>query len=223
MEGKLIIIEGSDSSGKATQAAKLFERLRNEGHVIKKVEFPNYNSPSSTLVKMYLGGSFGKNPADVDPYIASSFYAVDRYASYKTEWERFYKGGGIIISDRYTTSNMLHQAAKLKRDEKDKYLNWLWDYEFNMYKLPIPNCVIFLNMPPEFSQKLMEERANKITGKKEKDIHESHKGYLADSYNNALYVSEKYSWEKVDCVRDNNIRTIDEIHDDVYSIVKKYI
>ena len=174
MSGKLIIIEsGSDASGKATQTRKLYERLLTDGYNIKKVEYPNYKSESSSLVKMYLRGDFGSKASDVDPYVSSTFFAADRYASYKTEWEDFYKNDGIILSDRYTTSNMVHQASKMDESNRDKYLDWLFDYEFNLYKIPKPDCVIFLDVPIEFSKKLMENRKNKFTGEDKKDIHES--------------------------------------------------
>lgn len=221
MKGKLIIIEsGSDASGKETQSKKLYERLIKEGYKVRKIEFPNYDSDSSALVKMYLNGDFGKNPNDVNPYIASTFYAVDRYASFKTEWEEFYLNGGIILADRYTTSNMVHQASKLQGKEKDKFLDWLWNLEFEMYKLPIPDCVIFLDVPTEYSKKLMEDRANKFTGTQKKDIHENSVKHLTDAYNNSLYVVEKYNWVKVDCVKCNELASIDEIHEDVYKITK---
>ena len=224
MKGKLIIIEsGSDASGKATQTNKLFEKLSKENNNIRKVEYPNYDSESSSLVKMYLRGDFGKNPSDVDPYIASTFYAADRYASFKTEWEDFYNNGGIVIADRYTTSNMVHQASKMDEKDRDKYLDWLVDYEFNLYKIPKPDCVIFLDVPIDFSQKLMENRKNKITGEDKKDIHESDIEYLRKSYNNALYIANKYNWEKIDCVKDGKLRSIDDIHDEIYNIVKQII
>lgn len=220
MRGKLIIIEsGSDASGKATQTAKVYERLLNEGYKIKKIEFPNYNSDSSSLVKMYLRGDFGKNPSDVDPYIASTFYAGDRYASYKTEWEEFYKDGGIVICDRYTTSNMVHQASKMDTSERDKYLDWLFDFEFNLYKLPQPDCVVFLDVPIEYSQRLMVDRKNKITGESKKDIHESDIGYLTRSYNNSLYIADKYNWKKISCVKNQNLRSIDDIHEEIYNSI----
>lgn len=222
MKGKLIIIEsGSDASGKATQTRKLYERLKSEGCNIKKVEYPNYNSESSALVKMYLRGDFGKNASDVDPYVASTFYAADRYASFKTEWEDFYNNGGIIIADRYTTSNMVHQASKMDIDDRDKYLNWLVDYEFNLYKIPKPDCVVFLDVPIDFSKKLMENRKNKFTGQSKKDIHESDIDYLTKSYNNALYIADKFMWNKINCVKDDNLRSIDNIHEEVYRLVKE--
>jgi len=221
MKGKLIIIEsGADSSGKATQTQLLFKRLEAEAYPVKKVEFPNYQSASSSLVKMYLNGDFGKNPSDVDPYVSSTFYAVDRFASYKTGWEEFYTAGGIVLADRYTTSNMVHQGAKLMGADKDKYLDWLWNLEFNIYRLPVPDGVIFLDMPTDFSNRLMAQRENKITGKREKDIHERNKEYLNISYENSLYVAEKYGWTRVPCVMGEELRTIEEIHEDVYEKVK---
>ncbi|MBU3201575.1 thymidylate kinase [Clostridium estertheticum] len=221
MKGKLIIIEsGSDASGKETQSKKLYERLIKEGFKVRKVEYPNYDSDSSALVKMYLKGDFGKNPSDVNPYIASTFYAVDRYASFKTEWEEFYLNGGIIIADRYTTSNMVHQASKLQGIEKDNFLDWLWNLEYELYKLPIPDCVIFLDVPTEYSRQLMKDRANKFTGTQKKDIHENNIQHLTDAYNNSLYIVEKYNWVKVDCVKRNKLSSIEEIHEDIYKITK---
>lgn len=169
MSGKLIIIEsGSDASGKATQTKKLYERLLKDGYNVRKVEYPNYDSESSALVKMYLRGEFGEKATDVDPYIASTFFSVDRYASFKTEWEEFYNNGGIVLADRYTTSNMVHQASKMDEDERDKYLDWLVDYEFNMYKIPQPDCVVFLDVPVNFSKKLMENRKINLQVKRKK-------------------------------------------------------
>ncbi|MGI6677948.1 MAG: dTMP kinase [Dehalobacterium sp.] len=224
MKGKLIIIEsGVDSSGKATQTQLLFQRLEKESYPVKKVEFPNYQSPSSALVKMYLNGDFGKNPGDVDPYVSSTFYAVDRYASYKTNWEEFYTRGGIILADRYTTSNMVHQGAKLGGKDKDRYLEWLWDLEFNIYQLPVPDGVIFLDMPTEYSHRLMDKRKNKCIGGMEQDIHEQNKAYLESSYENALYVAKKYNWLRVSCVEGDRLRSIEEIHEDVYRYAKKLI
>ncbi|WP_069998748.1 dTMP kinase [Cellulosilyticum sp. I15G10I2] len=221
MAGKVITIEsGSDASGKATQTKKLYERLLRDGYCIKKVEYPNYNSDSAALVKMYLSGKFGKNANDVDPYIASTFFAADRYASYKTEWEAFYEEGGIVIADRYTTSNMVHQACKLQ-DEKERntFLEWLWGYEFSLYKLPIPDCVVFLDMPVSYSIELMNNRKNKFTGTKEKDIHESDIDYLKSSYNNALEVANKYNWITVPCTASDKLRSIDAIHEEIYKHV----
>ncbi|MDD2400668.1 MAG: thymidylate kinase [Clostridia bacterium] len=224
MLGKLIVIEAPDGSGKKTQTDKLYYRMLEEGHNVKKVEFPNYSSDSSALVKMYLNGEFGTNPDEINPYAASAFYAVDRFATYKKEWQSFYEEGGIILADRYTTSNMVHQAAKyVDADEKNKYLDWLWDFEFNLFALPIPDVVFFLNMPPEYSTKLISDRKNKFTGKQKKDIHEKSKKYLIESYINACRIADKYNWVKVNCVSGNNIRTVDEIHEEIFSIYKRLI
>lgn len=224
MNGKLIIIEsGSDASGKATQSEELLKKLTADGYNVRKVEYPNYKSESSTLVKMYLRGDFGKNADDVDAYIASTFFTADRYASFKTEWEEFYRSGGIVIADRYTTSNMVHQASKMEIEERDKYLDWLEDYEYNLFKIPRPDEVIFLNVPVDYSIKLMENRKNKFTGEDEKDIHESDKNYLKKTYNNSLYIADKYNWKRVECVENEQLRTIEDISNEIYEIVKKIL
>lgn len=224
MKGKLIVIEsGSDASGKATQSKRLLEALKKDGLNVRKVEFPNYKSDSSALVKMYLNGDFGKDPSDVNPYVASTFYAVDRYASYKTDWEEFYNSGGIIVLDRYTTSNMVHQGVKMEQQDRDEFLDWLWNLEFDLYGLPVPDCVMFLDMPPVYSAELMKERENKITGGMEKDIHESNTEYLVQSYNNALYIAEKYKWNRISCTDGNGIREIEDIHNEIYKLVRNGI
>jgi dTMP kinase len=220
-KGKLIVIEGSDSSGKATQVKILFEKLKSLNLDVKKVEFPDYKSNSSALVKMYLNGEFGTNAEEVNPYAASTFYSVDRFASYQTQWKSFYENGGIVLADRYTTSNMVHQASKIKdENEKKIFLDWLWDLELVKFGLPVPDKVIFLNMPPEFSVKLMEQRKNKFTGKKEKDIHENNFEYLSNSYNNACRIALKYNWTKVNCISQGKLITIDKIQEEVYNCVK---
>jgi len=216
MKGKLIAIEGSDGSGKGTQADELYRRLEKEGYPVRKVEFPNYRSSSSALIQMYLEGSFGTAPGAVSPYIASTFYAVDRYATYKTEWEDFYLGGGIVIADRYTTANMVHQGAKLPPgEEQEKYLEWLLDFEYRLFRLPPPDRVIFLDMPPEFSKKLLAEREDK-KNTLGKDIHEDDSDFMIQSYYSALKMADRYQWLRVACVRENRLRDIGEIHQDVY-------
>ncbi len=222
--GKLFVIDGTDASGKQTQFEKLQERLKKENVDYKVISFPNYDSPSSSLVKMYLSGEFGENAKDVSPYIASTFYAVDRFATFKKELEEYYNDGGIVLADRYTTANMVHQAGKIyNKKEREKFLDWLWDFEFNIYKLPIPTKVFFLNMPPEYAFKLMENRENKFTHGAKKDIHERDKNHIIDSYNAACEVADKYNWIKIECVKENKIRTIDEIHEDIYNQIKNII
>lgn len=222
--GKLFVIDGTDGSGKQTQLKKLEERLDKEGIDYKKVSFPNYDSPSSALVKMYLSGEFGAHAKDVSPYIASTFFAADRYATYKKELEEYYKNGGIILADRYTTANMVHQAGKIyDKKEREKFLDWLWDYEFNLYGLPVPTKSFFLNMPPDYAEELMKNRENKFTHEAKKDIHESDKNHLIDAYNAACDLVDKYNWYEVKCVKENKIRTIDDIHEEIYNEIKKYI
>lgn len=216
--GKLIIIEsGADGSGKATQTERMYDRLRRDGQRVKKVSFPNYDSDSSALVKMYLNGEFGENAEDVDAYVASTFFAVDRYASYKTDWKEFYESGGVVISDRYTTSNMIHQGAKMEtRKEIDDYLDWLYDLEYKVYKIPKPDYVIYLDVHPDISEKLMAGRSNKIDGSMEKDIHERDKEHLLKSYQNSKYIAEKYGWEKIECTSDKEMRSIEDISEEIY-------
>jgi len=214
--GKLIVIEGTDSSGKQTQAELLYEKYKKDGKNVMKVSFPNYESSSSAPVKMYLNGEFGENVGEVNTYAVSTMYAVDRYASFKTIWEEFYNDGGIIISDRYTTSNMVHQASKIEdRDEKEKYLNWLIDLEYEKMAIPKPDMVVFLNMPTEVAYKLMEKRKNKITGEDKKDIHENDCEYMKKSHDNACFIANKYSWKEIMCVKDEKLKTKNEISNEI--------
>ncbi len=221
--GKLFVIDGTDGSGKQTQFKKLQERLTKEGIDYKTVSFPNYDSPSSSLVKMYLSGEFGEDPNSVSPYVASTFYAADRYATFKKGYQEYYDNGGIILADRYTTANMVHQAGKITDEkEREKFLNWLFDLEFNLYGLPKPSQVFFLNMPIDVSLKLMKDRENKFSHTQEKDIHERNPKYLEESYNAACSLVGKYDWNEIKCVDENKkLKTIDEIHEEIYKVVKK--
>ncbi len=222
--GKLFVIDGTDGSGKQTQFEKLKERLTKEGIDYRVVSFPNYDDPSSSLVKMYLSGEFGENAKEVSPYIASTFYAADRYATYKRFLEKYYQEGGLILADRYTTANMVHQAGKIKeKKEREKFLDWLWDFEFNLYGLPVPTKAFFLNMPPEYALKLMEHRENKFTHTDKKDIHERDKNHIIDSYEAACDLVDKYNWYDVKCVKNSEIRPIEEIHEEIYEEIKKYL
>ena len=222
--GKLIVIEGTDSSGKETQTKKLYERLANEVEKVRKISFPNYESPACEPVKMYLAGAFGDNALNINPYPVSTMFAIDRYASYKMDWESFYNAGGIIVTDRYTTSNMVNQASKIENiDEKSKYLGWLEDLEYNKMGIPKPDLVIFLNMPTEMAVKLMEARKNKITGEEKKDIHEKDTSYLKKSYDNACDIAKKYNWQEMKCVENKRLKTIEEIGEEIYTLVKEIL
>lgn len=222
--GKLIVIEGTDSSGKETQTKRLFEKLEEKGLKVKKISFPNYDSPACEPVKMYLAGAFGEDAMKVNPYPVSTMYAIDRYASFKTDWEKFYNEDGIIVTDRYVTSNMVHQASKIKDlDEKKQYLNWLEDLEYEKMGIPRTDLVIFLNMPTDMAVKLMAERKNKITGEEKKDIHERDKEYLKESHANACKIANIYNWKEIKCSDGDRIKTIEEIGEEVFSLVEKVV
>lgn len=220
-KGKLYVIEGSDSSGKKTQSDLLYKKLKKEGKRVRLISFPNYESDSSALVKMYLAGDFGDNPEDVNIYAASTFYAVDRYASYKKDWKEFYESGGIIITDRYTTSNMVHQAAKLDNPiEKDEYISWLLNLEYELYKIPTPDKVFFLDVIPTISENLMKDRLNKITNEEGKDIHEANSEFLRKCYNSALDIAKLHDWNMIKCDNGEDILDIEEIHEKIYRELK---
>lgn len=220
--GKLFVIDGTDGSGKQTQMQKLKERFEKENIEYMGVSFPNYDNPSSSLVKMYLSGEFGENANDVSPYVASTFYAADRYATYKTKLEKYYNDGGIILADRYTSANMIHQTGKIKdKAERKKFLDWLVDLEFNIYKIPKPDVVFFLNMPPKSSLELIKNRENKFSHKMQKDIHEKDSHHIEDSYNAACNLVDEYGWREVKCIKENKIRTVEDINEEIFSIVKK--
>lgn len=207
---KFIVIEGTDGSGKATQTAMICKVLEEKGLPYKKLTFPRYDNPSSTLLRMYLGGEFGSDPTSVNPYAASTFFTVDRYASFKTEWKEFYENGGIVVADRYTTSNAVHQASKLEGEERDRYLDWLFDFEYRLMGLPAPDKVIFLDMPSELTFQLIEKRQGDSG-----DIHEMDHVYLEKCRANALDVCEKFGWSRILCGADGRIKTIEEIHSEI--------
>lgn len=215
--GKLIVIEGLDGSGKSTQLKLLEKNLINRGIDCKTVSFPDYDSPSSSLVKMYLSGEFGKRPQDVNAYAASLFYAVDRYASFKTAWGRYYSSGGTVISGRYTTSNAIHQTSKMPREQWKAFLDWLYDLEYNRVAVPKPDKVIFLDMPVEVSQKLLTGRYAGDENKK--DIHESDTAYLEACREAARFTADYSGWVTVPCAEGDSPRSIEDISADILAQV----
>ena len=216
--GKLIVIEGLDGSGKATQAKLLAEKMAAAGVKVKQISFPNYDSDSSALVKMYLNGEFGANAYDVNAYAASSFYAVDRYASFMKDWKTDYESG-VVIADRYTTSNAIHQCAKLPGEQWDEYLEWLFDYEYRMLGIPKPDSVIYLRADPQVSQELMK---NRYQGHEEKkDIHERNIEYLKRCQKAADYCADKLGWQVIECCENNEMRSVKSIASDVQTLISK--
>ncbi len=214
VQGKFIVIEGLDGSGKSTQVALLKEKLENKGEAVHQIKLPNYDDPSSTLVKMYLAGQFGDKPEDVNAYAASTFYAVDRYASFKKYWQGLFDEG-YVLADRYTTSNAIHQMTKQPREKWDEYLDWLFKFEYELLGIPKPDRVIFLDMPVEISQRLMSERYG--GDEKKKDVHERNVEYLEKCYEAAKYAAEKCGWTTVKCYENEKARTIDAISEDVFA------
>ncbi len=220
-KGKLIVIDGLDGCGKSTQLKITEKRLSEMGYKIKTISFPDYESPSSALVKMYLKGEFSENPDDINAYAASSFYAVDRYASYMKYWKREYENGYIILAARYVSSNAFHQMSKLSKDKWDSYLEWLYDYEYNKLGLPISDKVIFLDMPINVSQKLLSERYDGDNTKK--DIHEVQVNYLQKCRKSAIYASKKLGWSVIKCSENGKPLNINEISDVIINSIKETI
>ena len=214
MKGKLIVFEGTDGSGKATQTKLLCRRLEQEGRSFRKLDFPRYQEESSVLVRKYLRGDFGKKPEDVGPYAASAFYAVDRYASYKEDWGAYYEQGGLLIADRYTTSNAVHQASKLPVQQRREYLNWLFDFEYRRLGLPAPDLVLYLDVPTKLSEEMM--RGRDLKSGDASDIHEQDEEYLRRCRENAQWVVDYCGWEKLDCTREGRLCSVEEIHQEVY-------
>ena len=217
--GKLIVIEGTDGSGKSTQFRRLTEHLSQDGHDFKTLVFPQYSEPSSALIRMYLGGEFGSKPTDVNAYAASAFYAVDRYASYKKGWGEYYEKGGLIVSDRYTTSNAVHQASKEEGQKQAEYLKWLYEFEYDRLGLPHPDLTIYLDVPTEYTEKLLRSREEKTNT--QADIHEQDMDYLATCRKAGKAAAEYYGWTVISCVKDGVMRSIEDIHQEIYSHVKR--
>ena len=219
--GKLIVIEGLDGCGKSTQLGLLVERLNKETDGCKEVSFPNYESKACEPVKMYLNGEFGKDVNDVNAYAASVFYAVDRYASFKSDWGKYYNNGGTVICGRYVTSNSVHQCSKLSEELWDNFSDWLYDFEYNKMGLPKPDAVIFLSMPEELSDKLLLSRYEGDSSKK--DIHELDREYQKKCRKAAIFAAEHDNWITINCVKDGELRSIEDISDEIYKIVSKLI
>ena len=217
--GKLIVIEGTDGSGKSTQFRLLSEHLQQDAVAFKHIVFPRYQEESSALIRMYLGGQFGTKPTDVNAYAASAFYAVDRFASYKMDWGQWYEDGGVVLSDRYTTSNAVHQTSKEAREKQGDFLGWLYDFEYDKLGLPRPDLILYLDVPTDFSEKLLRHREQDTNTKA--DIHEKDTAYLATCRESGRAAAAYYGWTVIQCVQDGQMRSIEDIHAEIYAHVKK--
>lgn len=219
--GKLIVFEGIDGSGKSSQYRLLCDRCREEGIEFENIVFPRYNEESSALIRMYLGGAFGSDPSNVNAYAASTFYAVDRYASYVTDWGTYYHNGGIILSDRYTTSNAVHQGCKLTEDKLPDFFDWLYDLEYNRMGLPKPDLVLYLDVDVQTSLERMSQR--RAEDGSTADIHEKDPAYLEKCLNLGHHAAAHYGWTMIDFKRDGEIRSLEEKHEEIYQIVKQVL
>ena len=218
MKGKLIVFEGTDGSGKSTQFARLCERVSAMGKEFQKLTFPQYKEPSSALIRMYLGGEFGSRPGDVNPYAASAFYAVDRYASLKKVWGEYYENGGLILTDRYTTSNAVHQTVKCAPEDRGPFLTWLDDFEHNKLGLPRPDMVIYLDVPTEATVQLLRSRESQTNTTA--DIHEQDTAYLAACRECAGQAADILGWQRIRCLDSKGrLRSIEDIHEEVWALV----
>jgi dTMP kinase len=222
MSGKLIVFEGTDGSGKSTQFNLLCERMKTEKQPFKQLIFPQYSEPSSVLLRMYLNGEFGASPSDVNAYAASTFYAVDRYASWKMGWGDYYRSGGLLLSDRYTTSNAVHQACKLPAAQWEDFFRWLFDFEYDKLGLPHPDLVLYLDMPTDKAVENLRRREN--TTHTKGDIHEVDTDYLALCRRTALAAAERYGWNRIPCLApDGSLRCVEDIHAEIWSLVSKQL
>lgn len=217
--GKLIVFEGTDGSGKSTQFHLLTKRLQAMGIDFRTMEFPQYSEQSSALIRMYLGGEFGARPSDVNAYAASTFYAVDRYASYRKVWRKYYENGGIMLSDRYTTSNAVHQASKEPEESREDFFRWLYEFEYRHMELPKPDVVIYLDVPTELAEQMLRKR--EASTNTHADIHEQNMDYLRTCRNTGLQAAKYYGWTIINCAKDGKMRSVDDIHTEIFETVRK--
>ena len=218
MKGKLIVLEGTDGSGKATQAHLLAQRLKGEGIPFREIDFPRYGNPFAEPAKLYLEGALGKHPGDVNAYAASVLYAVDRFASYKEDWGAAYESGELILANRYTTSNAVHQASKLPEGQRGDYLKWLFDLEYGRMGLPRPDLVLYLDLPTEVSEKMLRHREQATATAA--DIHEQDGDYLRRCRESARKIARDLGWSVVDCAAGDAPRSVEDIRREVLSRVE---
>ena len=221
MSGKLIVLEGTDVSGNATQARMMCQRLQREGIAFREIDFPRYGNPFAEPANLYLHGALGSEPGDVNAYASSVLFAVDRFASYKEDWGTFYEQGGVVIANRYTTSNAVHQASKLPAGERREYLDWLFDLEYRRLGLPAPDLVVYLDLPTELSEQMLRRRET-ATGT-QADIHEQDEEYLRSCRMNARDIAHDLGWTVIHCDREGAVRTVEDIHEEIWQQVRRYL
>lgn len=221
MKGKLIVLEGTDGSGKATQAHLLAEHLEREGVSFREIDFPRYGNPFAEPARLYLEGALGKHPGDVNAYAASVLYAVDRFASYKEDWGTAYEAGELILANRYTTSNAVHQASKLPEGEREAYLRWLFDLEYGRMGLPEPDLVLYLDLPTELSEAMLRQRQQK--NGTHADIHEQDADYLRACRENARAIARTLGWTVIHCDREGRVRPAEDIHRQIWELARKLV
>ena len=221
-KGKLLVLEAGDGSGKATQTKMLRERLVAESRCVRQVEFPDYASPSSALVRMYLGGDFGERASEVNAYAASAFFAVDRYASFQMKWRADLEAGAIVLADRYTTANMVHQAVKIEdAAEREAFLAWLEDFEYEKLALPRPDLVLFLDMDPAVSRRLIAARA--AASGAARDIHERDEDYLVRCHRASVNLAARCGWQRVRCSEAGEPLSREAVHEKIYEAVRRIL
>jgi len=219
MRGKIVVIEGLDGSGKATQAELLCEQLNSRGQRLRKLSFPCYGQESSALARMYLDGEFGEHPQDVSAQAASVLFACDRFASFRKDWHRDYEEGALLVCDRYTTSNAVYQAGKLDESLQHEFLEWLFDFEYRLMGIPEPDLVLYLDIPAELSEHLLSQR---YTGDASKmDIHERDLLYQRRCRSAAMRCAAAQNWQIVDCTRDNAMKPAPVILEELMSILER--
>lgn len=216
--GKLIVFEGTDGSGKTTQFTLLGKRLQAMKVDFRTMDFPQYSEPSSALIRMYLSGEFGRRPSDINAYAASTFYAVDRYASYRKVWGDYYEHGGLMLSNRYTTSNAVHQASKEPPERREEFFRWLYEFEYERLELPKPDVVIYLDVPTDLTELMLRKREESTHT--QADIHEQNMDYLRLCRTTGLQAANYYGWTIINCAQDGKMRTIEDIHNEIFDIVR---
>lgn len=223
-KGLFVIIEGGDGSGKTTQHELLRDKLKEDGHKVKTIDFPRYGEPSARMVEKYLNGDYG-TAKEVGAYRASIFYAIDRYDA-SSLLLRWLNEGNIVLANRYATSNMVHQAGKIKDlAKRDQFLQWLEELEYGIFEIPKPDVVFFMNISAKISQFLALQKNNRHKNIETKnDIHENDIDHLQDALDSGRYVAKKYAWEIIDCDDGTGkMRGIEDIHSEVYSKLKQHL